>query len=135
MLTIDPQRWPQSAESLRACALAAAHHRTRERFMAIYEVSQGQSATQVGLATKRNPQTVMEWVHQHNELGPEAMVYQRSARIKVIIVFFLAGSGVSIPKLVLLCGLTLASHLRNKTFGSKASYPEENQQFCYILQP
>jgi len=78
MLTIDPQRWPQSAESLRACALTAAHHRTRERLMAIYEVSQGQSATQVGLATKRNPQTVMEWVHRYNELGPEAMVYQHS---------------------------------------------------------
>ena len=78
MLTVDTERWHQNAETLREQALSAEHHRTRERFLAIYEVSKGKNATQVGLTTKRNPQTVMEWVHRYNESGPEAMVYQHS---------------------------------------------------------
>jgi hypothetical protein len=34
--------------------------------MALYEISQGRSATQVGVETKRHPQTIMGWVHQYN---------------------------------------------------------------------
>lgn len=59
-------------------ALTALHPRTRERFMALYEIGMGQSATQVGLQTNRNPQTVMEWVPRYNSLGPEALVYRHS---------------------------------------------------------
>ena len=54
------------------------HPRTRERLMALYEIAQGQSATQVGRATKRNPQTVMEWVHRYNQGGPSAIKYQHT---------------------------------------------------------
>lgn len=46
--------------------------------MALYEISGGKSATLVGRETGRNPQTVMEWVHRYNEVGQEALVYQRS---------------------------------------------------------
>ncbi|WP_409978142.1 hypothetical protein [Leptolyngbya sp. PCC 6406] len=28
--------------------------------------------------SKRNPQTVMEWVHRYNNSGPKALAYQRS---------------------------------------------------------
>jgi Helix-turn-helix domain len=78
MLTVDTQRWDQTAENLREQALRAEHHRTRERFLALYEISKGKSATQTGLKAQRNPQTVMEWVHRYNQLGPAAMVYRRS---------------------------------------------------------
>ena len=78
MLRVETERWQQNAENLREQALSAEHHRTRERFLAIYEVTRGKSATQVGLITKRNPQTVMDWVHRYNQSGPEAMVYQHS---------------------------------------------------------
>lgn len=78
MLIVNTERWQQDAESLREQALKAEHQRTRERFMALYEITQGHNATQVGLKTARNPQTVMKWVHRYNELGPEAMQYRRS---------------------------------------------------------
>ncbi|MBD2528413.1 helix-turn-helix domain-containing protein [Nostoc flagelliforme FACHB-838] len=78
MLKIDFLRWGESAEVLREKALRATHPRSRERFMALYEISGGKSATQVGRETGRNAQTIMEWVHRYNEVGPQTLVYQRS---------------------------------------------------------
>ncbi|WP_080811337.1 helix-turn-helix domain-containing protein [Halomicronema hongdechloris] len=46
--------------------------------LAIYEIAQGDSATQVAYQSHRNPQTVMEWVHRYNAHGPDALTYQRS---------------------------------------------------------
>ncbi|MGF1536896.1 MAG: transposase [Elainellaceae cyanobacterium] len=63
---------------LREQALKATHPRTRERVLALYDVTQGASATQVALRTGRNPQTVMGWVHQYNEFGPQGIAYQHS---------------------------------------------------------
>ena len=51
--------------------------RTRERLMALSEISEGKSATVVGKQTKRNPQTVMKWVHLYNREGLSALKYQR----------------------------------------------------------
>lgn len=78
MLKVDYVRWNQSKELLRTEALAAEHPRTRERLMALYEISEGKSATKVAKQTKRNPQTVMEWVHRYNQEGLKALLYQRS---------------------------------------------------------
>ena len=78
MLKVELRRWQQSEESLREQALKASHPRTRERLLALYEICQGQSATQVAQQSNRNPQTVMEWVHRYNRLGPEALVYRHS---------------------------------------------------------
>jgi len=63
---------------LREQALKATHPRTRERILALYDVTQGASATQVALRTGRNPQTVMGWVHQYNRFGPQGIAYQHS---------------------------------------------------------
>jgi transposase len=46
--------------------------------MALSEISTGKNATKVGTATGRNPQTIMEWVHRYNEIGPEAMVFKQT---------------------------------------------------------
>lgn len=78
MLKVDCARWNQSKELLRTKALAAEHPRTRERLMALYEISEGKSATKVGKQTRRNPQTVMSWVHRYNREGLTALKYQRS---------------------------------------------------------
>jgi transposase len=78
MLKVQLEKWQQTAETLRELALHAQHPRTRERLLAIYEIAQGESATQVAYQSDRNPQTVMEWVHRYNANGPQALTYQHS---------------------------------------------------------
>ncbi len=78
MLKVKCEVWNQNQEILRQEALAAKHPRTRERLMALYEISQGQSATKVGKETQRNPQTVMEWVHKYNQEGLTALEYRKT---------------------------------------------------------
>lgn len=73
MLTVETTKWQQTPERLRDYAVTSEHPRTRERFMALYEITQGQSATHVASQGKRNPQTVMDWVHRYNTAGPEAL--------------------------------------------------------------
>ena len=78
MLKIDCSKWGENAETLREQALQATHLRSRERFMALYEISKGKSATKVGQQRKRHPQTIMEWVHQYNREGSSRLIYQHS---------------------------------------------------------
>ena len=78
MLKVNTAKWHQDASALREQALTAAHPRSRERLMALYEISTGKNASQVGRASDRNPQTVMEWVHTYNQDGPDALLYHRS---------------------------------------------------------
>jgi transposase len=58
--------------------MSASHPRTRERFLALYEITQESCATRVAERTRRHPQTVMEWLHLYNTRGPEALAYQRT---------------------------------------------------------
>jgi len=58
--------------------MSASHPRTRERFLALYEITQESCATRVAAQARRHPQTVMEWLHLYNTGGPEALAYQRS---------------------------------------------------------
>jgi transposase len=77
MLKVDYARWNQSVEDLRESALGAPHSRTRERCcLALYEIAQGSNATLVAGDTGRNPQTVMRWVHDYNQRGPESLIYR-----------------------------------------------------------
>ena len=78
MLRVDHDRWGQTPEDLRQLATSAAHQRTRERFLALYEVTQASCATQVAARTRRHPQTVMEWLHLYNTRGPEALTFRRT---------------------------------------------------------
>ncbi|BAY14065.1 hypothetical protein NIES2098_72630 (plasmid) [Calothrix sp. NIES-2098] len=78
MLKVECERWNESAARLREEALKANHARTRERLMALYEICNGKSATQVGRETGRNPQTIMAWVHRYNLSGASALRYQRT---------------------------------------------------------
>jgi hypothetical protein len=78
MLRVDYDRWDQTPEDLRQLATSAAHQRTRERFLALYEVTQASCATEVATRTHRHPQTVMEWLHLYNTHGPEALTFRRT---------------------------------------------------------
>lgn len=78
MLHVDCARWGQTPEDLRQLATGASHPRTRERFLALYEITQAGCATRVAPRTHRHPQTVMKWVHLYNQRGPEALVYRRT---------------------------------------------------------
>ena len=78
MLTVDYSRWGQDPEILRVLGVNAEHPRTRERFLALYEICEGKNASQVGRETNRNSQTVMTWVHRYNTVGPAALVYQHT---------------------------------------------------------
>lgn len=78
MLKVNHQLWNQSVEGLRKTSLTAKHPRTRERFMALYEICLGKSVTQVGRETQRNRQTIMEWVHRYNQNRPETLTYRHT---------------------------------------------------------
>ena len=76
MLRVDHARWDQTPADLRELAMSASHPRTRERFLALYEITQESCATRVAERTRRHPQTVLEWLHLYNT--PEALTYQRT---------------------------------------------------------
>ena len=78
MLHVDCARWGGTAEDLRHVALSAPHARTRERALALYEITQGSCATRVAARTGRHPQTVMGWVHAYNAQGPDALGFRRT---------------------------------------------------------
>ena len=78
MLRVDHARWDQTLADLRELAMSASHPRTRERFLALYEITQESCASRVAERTRRHPQTVMEWLHLDNTGGPAALVYQRT---------------------------------------------------------
>src|SRR3954467_8964772 len=70
MLRVDHARWDQTPADLRELAMSASHPRTRERFLALYEITQESCATRVAAQARRHP--VMEWLHLYNTRGPEA---------------------------------------------------------------
>ena len=73
MLRVESARWGQTPADLRELAMSASHLRTRERFLALYEITQESCATRIAERTRRHPQTVMEWLHLYNTGGPEAI--------------------------------------------------------------
>ena len=85
MLKVNCAHWGQSKELLREEALKAEHPRTRERLMALYEISEGKNATQVAIETRRAPETVMKWVHRYNQEGLGALKYQRTGGRKPVL--------------------------------------------------
>ena len=78
VLQVDHDRWGQTQTDLRELALNATHARSRERFLALYDIAEGACATQLAMRTGRRAQTVMGWLHAYNEHGPEALTYQRT---------------------------------------------------------
>jgi hypothetical protein len=59
MLRVDYARWDQTPEHLRHLALSAPHARTRERALALFDITQHSCATQVARRTGRRAHTVI----------------------------------------------------------------------------
>ena len=78
MLRVDYARWGQTPESLRHLALSAPHARTRERALALFDITQHSCATQVAVRTGRRAHTVIGWVHAYNAQGPDALAFRRT---------------------------------------------------------
>ena len=78
VLRVDLARWGQTPEDLRHLALSAPHARTRERALALFDITQHRCATQVAARTGRRAHTVMEWVHAYNQGGPDALAFRRT---------------------------------------------------------
>jgi len=78
VLRVDLARWGQTPEDLRHLALSAPHARTRERALALFDITQHRCATQVAVRTGRRAHTVMDWVHAYNAQGPDALTFRRT---------------------------------------------------------
>ena len=78
MLRVDDARWGQSPQDLRGLAVSAPHARTRERALALFEITQGRCATRLAERTGRHLQTVMGWVHAYKAQGSDALAFRRT---------------------------------------------------------
>jgi len=78
VLRVDLARWGQTPEDLRHLALSAPHASTRERALALFDITQHRCATQVAGRTGRRAHTVMDWVHAYNQGGPNALTFRRT---------------------------------------------------------
>ena len=78
MLRVDYARWGQTPEDLRHLALSAPHARTRERALALFDITQHRCATRVAMRTGRRAHTVISWVHAYNAQGPDALTFRRT---------------------------------------------------------
>ena len=78
MLRVDHARWGQTPEDLRHLALSAPHARTRERALALFDITQHSCATPVAGRTGRRAHTVMGWGHAYNAQGPDALAFRRT---------------------------------------------------------
>lgn len=78
MLKVEYARWGQSLEELRHLSVNAEHQRTRERFLALYEMAQESYPTELAKRVSRHYQTLMRWVHEYNEHGPESQVFRHT---------------------------------------------------------
>lgn len=79
MLKVAHAKWGQSLDDLREAAMTSSHVRTRERFLAVYEIArENENATSWAAAAARHFQTVHAWVHGYNDRGPEALHFRRT---------------------------------------------------------
>ncbi|EXJ16151.1 helix-turn-helix domain-containing protein [Imhoffiella purpurea] len=82
MLVLDLAKWNQTPDDLRKEAMHAPHPRTRERFLALYELArQRRGASSVARATGRHLQTLIRWVHRYNDAGPQALVFEHTGGV------------------------------------------------------
>lgn len=72
-------KWGQTTDDLRRLALESEHPRTRERFMALYQIASGHTnATAYAKEIGRCDDALLNWVHRYNEQGPDALIYRRT---------------------------------------------------------
>jgi hypothetical protein len=79
MLHVEHEKWNQTLSDLRHEAVYAKHPRTRERFMALYEIANGgTNAVRWADDNDRHFQSVWTWIHSYNERGPAGVVFRHA---------------------------------------------------------
>ena len=78
MLHVNYKSWDEDPQYLRDLGLNSPHKRTRERFLALYDITLGKNAAEISKETGRHHQTVISWIHKYNNEGAENLFYQRS---------------------------------------------------------
>ena len=74
MVRPDLQKWSLSPRQITHLSVSAPHPRTRERFLALVLIPQGQSAWHLCRSLGRDVHTVLKWVHDFNLDGPDALI-------------------------------------------------------------
>ena len=67
MLRVACEKWDQKPDDLRRLSIETPHARTRERFMALYQATQGYSAMRWAEESDRHHQTVQSWIRRYNK--------------------------------------------------------------------
>jgi transposase len=78
MLRVACEKWDQKPDDLRRLSIETPHARTRERFMALYQATQGYSAMRWAEESDRHHQTVQSWIRRYNKDGPDALTFRRT---------------------------------------------------------
>jgi hypothetical protein len=78
MVRVDLARWSLTEASLTELCLQAPHPRTRERLLALRDIARGSCASRLCQPLGRHLGTVLKWVHDFNERGPQALIYRHS---------------------------------------------------------
>lgn len=81
MIRPDLQKWSVSTQQLAELSISAAHPRTRERLLALLLLAQRapyRCASTLCKALGRDVHTVLKWVHDFNDRGLAALVYQHT---------------------------------------------------------
>ncbi len=78
----DPQallaRWQLDAGQVREQMYRAPTPRERERWHALWLLSQGWSATAVAAALERDPHTIGDWLDAFGRAGPSALAFEQT---------------------------------------------------------
>src|SRR3954451_24870845 len=82
VIRVDCARWGQTPEDLRHLALSAPHARTRERALALFDITQHSCATQGAGRTGRRAHTLMDWGHAYSQGGPAALAFRRTGGLR-----------------------------------------------------
>ena len=79
MVRPDMEKWGQTLADLRVLSVEAKDARSRERFLALYMIADKQTSACAWARTiGRTKETVLNWVHAYNRLGPEAVFYRHT---------------------------------------------------------
>ncbi len=83
MVRPDIAKWEQSLDDLRRLSIESAHPRTRERFLALYMIGSKQNnAASWAKETGRQIDTVLGWVHDYNDEGPDALIFRQTGGVR-----------------------------------------------------
>jgi transposase len=71
-------KWQLDTQAVRRLVYTAENARERERWHAVWLVTQGWSATQVAKALDRDAHTIGEWMENLSEKGAEGLMFEQS---------------------------------------------------------